>query len=81
MSIPAMVGASREVMEHHDQMHRRQCTSDPPRSDLQVPLRRLRRHHFCGRCDEPVFVAISPGSEVCEHAYAFLNLDPEAVQP
>lgn len=37
MSIPAMVGASREVMEHHDQMHRRQCTSDPPAQIFKCP--------------------------------------------
>jgi hypothetical protein len=74
------VGASREVMEHHDQMHRQRCTSDLPAQLFTCPCASC-AVIICGRCDEPVFVAISPGSEVCEHAYAFLDLAPEAANP
>jgi hypothetical protein len=68
-----MIGASPEVLEHHDRIHRRQCLSDLPPQIFNCPCG-VCTVIICGRCDEPVFVAVRPGSEVCEHAQMFLDL-------
>ncbi len=61
----AAVGASPEVLEHHDALHRARCPGDGA-------LVKSCSHGTtvliaCSSCREAVFVALQPGTE-CHHA-------------
>lgn len=58
------IGASEEVIRHHASEH--PCPPGVPADERVCPCGSTVAI-CCGRCEEPVFVAVQPGSW-CEHA-------------